>query len=386
MIQNSIITDTTFDFNVIKLSIKDANIDKCQFKGKIENTSISEKVTKCLFKGEIENAQISKDISNCQFEGLFGEESNKIMITGYLNDMVIQQDITPSSAKYVQKLNNSSEYIEIASLEISSKVVPRLGKTLHKECFIDTRDGKEVFIVQVPTDDNNPRGTILMFYPGILQEGQTLESIIPEGYAICDGKTDGVPDLRGRFIRMVGIKDETEALEQYGEKNNDDLEKLGEYTRQAYLKKVPAHTHSFKTYSGNASINTSNFSIKYDKDIEYTLYANLNGITTSKESTEYYKLTTSTEASFTINPSGYKNGESDKDILQEYVTTTKHYHSLSGEIPIEGSINLPSIITEGYLSLDLENFALEQDTEAENFQEAINIEPQAYALIFIMKL
>lgn len=384
MIQNSIITDTTFDFNVIKLSIKDANIDKCQFKGKIENTSISEKVTKCLFKGEIENAQISKDISNCQFEGLFGEESNKIMITGYLNDMVIQQDITPSSAKFVQKLNNSSEYINITSLEISSKVVPRLGKTLHKECFIDIRDGKEVFIVQVPTDDNNPRGTILMFYPGILQEGQTLESVIPEGYAICDGKTDGVPDLRGRFIRMVGIKDGTEALEQYGEKNNNDLEKLGEYTRQAYLKKVPAHTHFFKTYSGNVGINTSNFSIRYDKDIEYTLYANLNEIKTSEEFTEYYKL--DTETSFTTNPSGYKSAESGNDILQKYVTTKKHYHSLSGEIPIEGSITLPSIITQGNLSLDLENFALEQDTDAETFQEAINIEPQAYALIFIMKL
>lgn len=378
MIENSIITDTTFDFNVIKLSIKDANIDKCQFKGKIENTSISEKVTKCLFKGEIENAQISKDISNCQFEGLFGEESNKIMITGYLNDMVIQQDITPSSAKYVQRLNNSFEYDQIASLVISSEVVPRLGKTLHKECFIDTRDGKEVFIVQIPTDDNNPRGTILMFYPGILQEGQTLESVIPEGYAICDGTTEGVPDLRGRFIRMV------DAGESVGAVNNDNLEKLGENTRQAYLKKVPAHTHSFKPYSGNIGINTSNFSIRYDKDIEYTLYANLNEIKTSEESTEYYKL--DTETSFTTNPSGYKSTESGNDILQKYVTTTKHYHSLSGEIPIEGSITLPSIITQGNLSLDLENFALEQDTDAETFQEAINIEPQAYALIFIMKL
>lgn len=250
MIQNSIITDTTFDFNVIKLSIKDANIDKCQFKGKIENTSISEKVTKCLFKGEIENAQISKDISNCQFEGLFGEESNKIMITGYLNDMVIQQDITPSSAKYVQKLNNSFEYNQIASLVISSEVVPRLGKTLHKECFIDTRDGKEVFIVQVPTDDNNPRGTILMFYPGILQEGQTLESVIPEGYAICDGKTDGVPDLRGRFIKAANDYGDV------GKHNNDNL--ISGNSIQIKEENLPNHTHQF-TVENNSSIKDHEF-------------------------------------------------------------------------------------------------------------------------------
>lgn len=316
MIQNSIITDTTFDFNVIKLSIKDANIDKCQFKGKIENTSISEKVTKCLFKGEIENAQISKDISNCQFEGLFGEESNKIMITGYLNDMIIQQDITPSSAKYVQRLNNSFEYNQIASLVISSEVVPRLGKTLHKECFIDTRDGKEVFIVQVPTDDNNPRGTILMFYPGILQEGQTLESVIPEGYAICDGKTDGVPNLVGRFIKC------TDTIAGVKECNNNNL--ISGNSIKIKEENLPNHTHQF-TVTNNSSISDH-------------VFDGVRG--------DYIELTTG-----------------------------------SDRIWMAGTT--PKTLTHNF-DIDV---TIEQDPNSDNFpNNPINIEPNYYALIFIMKL
>ena len=314
MIENSIITDTTFDFDVIKLSIKDANIDKCQFKGKIENTSISEKVTKCLFKGEIENAQISKDLSNCQFEGLFGEESNKIMITGSLNDMVIQQDITPSSAKYVQTINNSSEYIEIASLEISPEVVPRLGKTLHKECFIDTRDGKKVFIVQVPTDDNNPRGTILMFYPGILQEGQTLESVIPEGYAICDGKTDGVPNLSGRFIKAVS-----------------DYNNIGEYNTED-------GTNSIKIKEENLPNHTHQFTVTNNSSIANHVFDGVRG--------DYIELTRGS------------------DRIWMAGTTTK---TLTHNFDI--------------------NVTIEQDTNPNNFpNKPINIEPNYYALIFIMKL
>lgn len=319
MIQNSIITDTTFDFNVIKLSIKDANIDKCQFKGKIENTSISEKVTKCLFKGEIENAQISKDISNCQFEGLFGEESNKIIITGSLNDMVIQQDITPSSAKQVQTINNSSEYIDIVSLEISSEVVPRLGKTLHKECFIDTRNGKEVFIVQVPTDDNNPRGTILMFYPGILQEGQTLESVIPEGYAICDGRTDGVPNLSGRFIKA------TNDYNDIGEHNNNNL--ISGNSIQIKKENLPNHTHQF-TVTNNSSIKDHTFD--------------------TVKSYGIIDIATGNDDRILNYGSGNNN------------TLT---HDFNIDITIE------------------------QDPNSDNFpNKPINIEPNCYALIFIMKL
>jgi hypothetical protein len=43
---------------------------------------------------------------------------------------------------------------------------------------------------------------------------------IPVGWVICDG-TNGTPDLRGRFIRMI------DAGESCGPKNNSDLETDG---------------------------------------------------------------------------------------------------------------------------------------------------------------
>ena len=152
--------------------------------------------------------------------------------------------------------NNSFEYDQIASLVISSEVVPRLGKTLHKECFIDTRDGKEVFIVQVPTDDNNPRGTILMFYPKANQnqegeqnpEEQTSENspsladLIPEGYAICDGD-NGTPDLRGRFIKATSDYDD---IGKHDVKDETNSIKIKE-------ENLPNHTHQF-TITNNSSI------------------------------------------------------------------------------------------------------------------------------------
>ena len=292
MISNSIITDTIFDYNITQLNVQDATIDRCSFKGLIDNASIS------------------GDLTRCQFEGL----SNNISIEGPLYDMTIQQDITPSSAKYVQTINNSSEYIEIASLEISPEVVPRLGKTLHKECFIDTRDGKKVFIVQVPTDDNNPRGTILMFYPGILQEGQTLESVIPEGYAICDGKTDGVPNLSGRFIKAVS-----------------DYNNIGEYNTED-------GTNSIKIKEENLPNHTHQFTVTNNSSIANHVFDGVRG--------DYIELTRGS------------------DRIWMAGTTTK---TLTHNFDI--------------------NVTIEQDTNPNNFpNKPINIEPNYYALIFIMKL
>ena len=70
---------------------------------------------RCSFKGLINNASISGNLTKCQFEGL----SNGIVITGPLNDMTIQSDITPSSANYVQDSVVITDYVSIATLIIS---------------------------------------------------------------------------------------------------------------------------------------------------------------------------------------------------------------------------------------------------------------------------
>ena len=110
MISNSTITNTTFDYNVTQLNVQDATMDRCSFKGLINNASISGNLTKC------------------QFEGL----SNGIVITGPLNDMTIQSDITPSSANYVQDSIATTDYISIESLIISQQVVPRLAENCYQ--------------------------------------------------------------------------------------------------------------------------------------------------------------------------------------------------------------------------------------------------------------
>ena len=214
MISNSIITDTTFNYNVTKLNVQNATIDRC------------------LFKGIINEASISGDLTRCQFEGL----SKEIRIEGPLYDMTIQQDITPSSANHVQDKDIITKFVPISPLIISNKVVPRLATNLHKECFIDIRGDKYIFMVQLATDDNSPRGIIVMW------SGDA--SNIPKGYAICDGsKVDDIqtPDLSGRFIKMVGPEDKNGV----GPVDNPDLESDGKSIK-IKEENLPNHKHNIK--------------------------------------------------------------------------------------------------------------------------------------------
>ena len=224
MISNSTITDTTFNYNVTKLNVQNATIDRC------------------LFKGIINEASISGDLTRCQFEGL----SKKIRIEGPLYDMTIQQDITPSSANHVQDKDIITKFVPISPLIISNKVVPRLATNLHKECFIDIRGDKYIFMVQLATDDNSPRGIIVMW------SGDANN--IPKGYAICDGsKVDDIqtPNLSGRFIKMVGPNDK-----EIGAVDNPDLEKDGKSIK---IKEnhLPKHKHNIEVtveeYTGSRS-------------------------------------------------------------------------------------------------------------------------------------
>ena len=223
MISNSTITNTTFDYNVTQLNVQDATIDRCSFKGLINNASISGNLTKC------------------QFEGL----SNGIVITGPLSDMTIQSDITPSSANYVQDSVFTTDYISIATLIISQQVVPRLAENLHKECFVATRDGYQVFIVQLATDDNTPKGIILMWSGDI--------NNVPSGYGVCDGRIiNGVqmPNFSGRFIRMI------DSGGSVGPVDNSDLESDGKSIK-IKANNLPNHTHNIEVtveqYSGTRS-------------------------------------------------------------------------------------------------------------------------------------
>ena len=291
------ITNTTFNKEIQKLEASGSDI-----------------INSCIFNGIIEEATIKGTLINCQFEKLsgnieIGKEEQSIQ------QMIVQVDLSPNVAQWVQSQIN--QYQECSPLKINIDSVPRLSANAKKECFIKEIGSKKIFYVQLSSDDNTPRGTILMFYPGTLEEGQALKDVIPEGYAICDGTTEGVPDLRGRFIRSAYDYSDT------GEHDNNNLVQ-GESGRNDSIKieenNLPPHTHTFNVE------NTLAIS-------EYTG----NSVVTGTAST----------------------GEGEVTIPA--ISSNSHTHSLTGNISISQN----------------------SDTFANN---SINIEPNAYALIFIMKL
>ena len=349
-ITNSTISNCVFKYNVEELTIQDATIDKCTF-----NNTINE-------------ATIKGSVSKCEFQGLY----NGIEVNGtnnMLNDMTIQVDIQPNSASYVQDYNNPSQLVGIQSLKIDTTTVPRLAETLHKECFINVikPDDKRTFIVQLATDDTNPSGIIMMFFPGEIPAGKTLDDVIPKGYIVCDGiQRNGFtpPDLSGRFIRMVGC-DKTQGTpvyEQTGPKDNSDLQTLpaGDNThqnddgRQKYIVlqqyHLPVHQHSFneitvdRTFSANG--NTDSYTLSYTG---YNISSGSDSISTGGDGTAY------------ISTISYSTST-----LQD-----THSHSIDINVPINFSFT------------PTQKQAEEQNT----FKSTpISVEPQAFALIFIMKL
>lgn len=292
------VTNTTFNKEIQKLEASNSNIENCIFNGIIEDATIKGKLINCQFEKLSGNIEIGKAEQNIQ-------------------QMIVQVDLSPNVAGWVQKDGQITQYQECSPLKINIDNVPRLSTNAKKECFIREIQSKKIFYVQLSSDDNTPRGTILMFYPGTLEEEQTLKDVIPDGYAICDGTTEGVPDLRGRFIRSANSYDDV------GEHNNNDLVQ-GESERNNSIKikedNLPPHTHTFNVE------NTLAIS-------EYTGNSVIEGTANT--------------------------GEGEVNI--PVISSSSHTHSLTGNISISQN----------------------PDTFANN---PINIEPNAYALIFIMKL
>lgn len=330
MISNSTISNSTFNYNVQKLSVSNAIIDRCKFQGLINQATITGNLTKC------------------QFEGL----SDSIVINGPLNDMTIQVDITPTSAYYAQRSDIPTQYISIQQLQVDSVTIPRLAETLHKECYVNTIGGRKVFIVQLGTDDNNPSGVIIMFYPGTIDPPKTLADVIPKGYVLCDGQEhNGVrtPNLQGRFIRAA--VDENDV----GPHDNSELTQQEGAGRYAYIQihdyNLPSHTHVFNLTA----------------DIDIT------GLSTDSQGQSYQESYNyvSGHSGTSVNAgtgSSVDTGETISTTTGYINFDWTHSHSING-------------------TASLTNISLTQDTEQENYiNNKINIEPNAYALVFIMKL
>ena len=296
--------------------------------------------------------------------------------------MTIQIDISPTSAQYAESAENSSILIEVNPFKITPTGIPRLALTAHKECFVQDKyysgSNKKTFIVQLSSDDNTPSGVIVMFSGTVAQ--------IPKGYAICDG-TNGTPDLTGRFIRSV-VKNLDNTFEAAGAKDNNDLEAHGSDPIKRYLKKTPKHTHTFKTYNTNLTADTSNFNIGYASGASANLTVDTSnlGITIDNETlvqTNYYEKYGSRVIGDIVQDS---NAATTTWMGSQQTTAgLEHNHTgrITGTATVSGSF--PAIQVSGSITVPI-NYTPEQETTETGFVEAVNVEPQAYALIFIMKL
>ena len=368
------IDSSTFEADVLNISAKSSTISYSNFVLVTKLTIVTGSIIDgCNFNGEINRCEISGNLTNCEFQKL----SNDITVTGPLNNVIIQVDMTPTAAQYVEKLDDNSAYQANNPFIISQEKVPKLSVLGRKTCTIADKPYNnttvKVFIVKTTNDDYTPVGIIAMFSGTIAQ--------IPDGWAICDG-TKGTPDLRGRFIRMVS------AGENPGAQNNSDLETNGAGTRQAYLKKTIKHTHTFKTYSDNVTINATDLTASYKS--AHSLGVNLSGVGVSIDEKTlvqtYYSNSTSgsnkviDHIAIDANSTTYLGSTQNNTDLKH-----KHTGSLTGTNTASITGSLPGIDITGSVSVPI-NFTPEQDPNETGFEDAINVEPQAYALIFIMKL
>ena len=135
-------------------------------------------------------------------------------------------------------------------------------------------------------------------------------------------------------------------------------------------------------YSDSVTV-TPSLSASYSGSATHNLSVNTSGLTVTvnnsaaKYINSYYSSGTNTTNKFLAD-----EGSSSVYIRSdEYIH--KHTASIGGSATISGGITLPSISISGDVSIPI-NFTPEQDTDS--LPTAVNVEPQAYALIFIMKL
>jgi hypothetical protein len=103
-------------------------------------------------------------------------------------------------------------------------------------------------IVSVDDDGNLntfefPRGIIVAWSGEITK--------IPDGWALCDDKTPGVPDLRGRFI--LGAN--TATNNNTGYSKNEMNATGGSETHTLTVEEIPSHDHGFSVGGGRGGNN-----------------------------------------------------------------------------------------------------------------------------------
>lgn len=196
------------------------------------------------------------------------------------------------------------------------------------------------------------RGMIMMF------DGQAS---IPEGWAICDGQTyvyKGIttttPNLIGRFIKAVGTKEEIGIIDQ------EHLEEDNTFTLTS--DHLPEHTHPHNAHSHNISDLTGE--LENSGDLSGTLTDSNYVYNVSSDTVEV--ITTVTGSDITT---------SSTQVAANVTTDTQGGTSVGGN-------HTHSLVISGGTISETQS----EEAEVTWTNKPFKIEPNAYALIFIIKL
>lgn len=339
-----------------------------EFQAQLKTIAVEEEQEKQDVKGEVINSSIKIVLSVADVEYLILSD-NKIH-SNYSVYIDNSAQICSEHQNYKMYVENGLGYVVADNVSATNEIKTELVTTTTTVSPNIISDGTETPGFKLYTQEDvsyldvdyinarkwSPfsRGMIMMF------DGKAE---IPEGWAICDGQTytyEGVetttPNLVGRFIKAVTDVTQVGAVNQEHLTETNDFTLTREHLPQHSHPHKP-HTHSISEIVGNieesghlyANLDNSNY--VYDISEQFT-----DVVTSVSDSNQEVSTTTASVVSGL-----------DSSTQGGTTTGSNHTHSL--------------IVTGGNIS---ENQSVEDVVTWEN--KAIKIEPNAYALIFIIKL
>lgn len=338
------------DKSIINAEINNSIIGELIEESKIQNTIKNCQIgnlTRSIITGSLENVIIGNitdsKISNNIYNSTFGQlevseikqEINDSLFSDITNSILNSEFNNILFKQLVNCVFNEGIIKDVVSYYILSDQdfnVDNHGllynDTKRKEIYINS---KGIQIISIPD---------VVFYRGMIIMHSGIEPI-PPGWAICDGETyeyEGVtsktPNLKNQFIKAVT------SVEEIKQTNNSDLNADNELTLlESHL---PAHTHPHSLHSHT---------------FQSTGYASFTD--------SFSAITKSEEVTAVQTIEGGEKGFSGDDVSSSTV-------NISGNATFDVSGTTSAVIS----------------TESEKTWEnnPIKIEPNYYALIFIMKL
>ena len=271
---------------------------------------------------DINNIQITQIIRNCKITSFTDS-----VINATLNNCKFQEIKECTFGE--GNIENVTSYCNLSSVNFDQVQYELLYNSLKVKEIYNVSDKLEILCIPD-----------VIFYRGMIIMHSGIEPI-PPGWAPCDGKeysyngvTSKTPDLTNRFIKAVTTVEDIKATD------NDSLNENGEIVLT--VDNLPAHSHPHKAHTHSFSESG-------------TAYATIGALTSSEEGTVITAIEGGTEGK-AITKTTYK---SDIEVYDSNVAVSGDTSSVTSE---------------------------ESDWLYKTEPDPINMMPNYYSLIFIMKL